>query len=261
MMKHLTLLAVAAFAVCASATAQNRVKTLSTYSQNLNVEQLQTSETPVQLTRTLFAGYNTLCLPFSLTAEQLQTAARDLRVERLSAIHQEGAVLNLYFLECTENGIEAGVPYIVFSPTTQTLRARTTEAQAISSALLPVTLEDAQGNRVTFGSSWQSLPGSDNRYGIPAKQDTELLASILIRTSADQMFLPTRCGVTWEQQSATATDIQVKHAASIGELATAIQAVEGKTGSAAVVYDLQGRRTTTSSRGIYVIDGKKTVVK
>lgn len=129
MMKHLTLLVAAAFAFCASATAQNRVRTLSTYAQRLNVEQLQTSETPVEVTRLLFAGYNTLCLPLSLSAEQLQAAAPGLRVERLSAMLQEQNVVNLYFLECTNQGIEAGVPYIVFSPKTQTLRASTATLQ------------------------------------------------------------------------------------------------------------------------------------
>lgn len=261
MMKHLTLLVAAAFALCASATAQNRVRTLPTYAQRLNVEQLQTSETPVEVTRLLFAGYNTLCLPLSLSAEQLQAAAPGLRVERLSAMLQEQNVVNLYFLECTNQGIEAGVPYIVFSPKTQTLRASTANATAVSTQLLPVTLNDQLGNRIIFSSSWETLPGTDNRFGIPAKQNVEVLESILVRTDDNKTFLPTRCGFTWEQQSTTATEIQVKHAASIAEIATAIQSVEGKKSSASVIYDMSGRRTTATQRGLYVIDGKKTAVK
>ena len=261
MMKHLTLLVAAAFALCASATAQTRAKALSTYAKRLNVEQLQTSETPVQVTRILLAGYNTLCLPMSLNAEQLQAAAPGLRVERLSAMLQEQNVLNLYFLECTDQGIEAGVPYIVFSPKTQTLRASTANATAVSAQLLPVTLNDQLGNRVTFSSSWESLPGKDNRFGIPAKQNVEILESILVRTDDDKTFLPTRCGFTWEQQSATATEIQVKHALSIAEIATAIQSVEDKKSTPSEIYDMSGRRTTATQRGLYVIDGKKTAVK
>ena len=168
-MKHLTLLVAAAFALCASATAQTRVRTLSTYAERLNVEQLQASESPVQVTSILLAGYNTLCLPMSLNAEQLQAAAPGLRVERLSAMLQEQNVVNLYFLECTDQGIEAGVPYIVFSPKTQTLRASTANATAVSTQLLPVTLSDQLGNRITFSSSWESMLCTDNRFGIPAK--------------------------------------------------------------------------------------------
>ena len=53
----------------------------------------------------------------------------------------------------------------------------------------------------------------------------------------------------------------MKHAASITEIATAIQSVEDKKSSPSVIYDMSGRRTTATQRGLYVIDGKKTAVK
>ena len=108
-MKHFTLALVAAAAFCSQAFAQNRVKNLYTSSETLNVSMLN-NEQPVQINRTLFAGYNTICLPMSLTAAQLQAAAKDVQVERLISIGQEGSTLNLYFLDCTSEGIEAGVP-------------------------------------------------------------------------------------------------------------------------------------------------------
>ena len=97
-----------------TATAQKRVKNLYTETQTLKVEQMQDAATPVQMNRYLYAGYNTLCLPVTLSAEQLAATAKDIRVERLEAIRQEGSTLRLYFVDCTSEGIEAGVPYLLF---------------------------------------------------------------------------------------------------------------------------------------------------
>ena len=117
LMKHLVLTLIAATALCVPASAQNRVKNLSTNGEKLDVKELQVEGQKVTVTRYLFAGYNTLCLPMSMTADQMAVAAKDLKVERLAAIKQEGTVLNLYFVDCTREGIEAGKPYLVYSPT------------------------------------------------------------------------------------------------------------------------------------------------
>jgi len=119
-MKHFVLIAAAAaMMIGQSATAQNRVKNLYTESATLPVEQVVNMEQTVQLNRYFFAGYNTLCLPMTVSAEQLDKALPGLKLERLEAIRQEGTTLSLYFVDCTAQGVEAGMPYLVFSPTTQ----------------------------------------------------------------------------------------------------------------------------------------------
>ena len=187
-MKHITLLLMAAATICTNAFAQNRAKNIYTSTTTLNLEVLQNQAQPVVLNRTLFAGYNTICLPMSLSAEQLQAAAKDVQVERLEAIRQEGSTLCMYFLDCTQEGIQAGVPYLIFSPTFQTLHANTTDALGINTELKSITKTDDEGNTVTFGSSWEMLK-VEGRYGIPAQQDTYILESILIRTDGDKPFL------------------------------------------------------------------------
>lgn len=258
-MKKLMFTLMAAAMTLVPATAQNRVKYLSTTSETLNVSELQVADQSVQISRYLFAGYNTLCLPMTLNAEQLQAAAKNVRVERLAAIKQEGSKLNLYFVDCTAEGIQAGLPYLVYSPTAQSMRARSNDAVSISTDILPVTLSDNAGNRVSFCGSYVSLTGEGNRYGIPAKQDVEILESVLLPTSADKTFLPTRCGITWELQTATATQMEVKHAVTLDEV-TAITAITGAQSDKAI-YDLSGRRSNGAQKGIYVVDGKKKAVK
>jgi len=257
-MKKTLLLTMAVAAMCAAPIhAQNKVKYLSTNTKNVDVTLLENGDQPVQLSRYLFAGYNTLCLPMTLDAAQLSRTARDVKVERLVAIQQEGTTLFLCFADCTSEGIEAGVPYLVYSPTSQTLRARTTEAQQVSTTLKTIRLSDRQGNQVAFGSSWQ-LRSKDGLYGIPAKQNVTPLESVLVRTTGDLSFLPTRCGFCWELQSSTAQDIQIRHLTDAE--ATAIQSltIASDRDGSREQYDLQGRRVTTSgTKGIVIQNGKK----
>lgn len=259
-MKKLMLTLIAVAMTVAPAMAQKRVKYLSTTAEKLNVSELQVADQSVTINRYLFAGYNTICLPLTLNAEQLQKAAKDVRVERLAAIQQEGTTLNLYFVDCTADGIQAGVPYLIYSPKTQSLNARSTDAMEVNSTLQTVRMSDAVGNRISFSSSYESLTGEAKRYGIPAKQDVEVLESVLLPTDPEKTFLPTRCGITWESQSTNASALKVQHASTLGEISTILPVEGEKSGS--TVYDLAGRRVNnTKQKGIYVVDGKKTAVK
>ena len=251
-MKH-TFIALLASALCLTASAQ--VKYVSTNTMKLNIEQLQDQSKTAQVSRYFFAGYNTLCLPMSMSAEQLSEDAPGLTVERLMAIRQEGNVLNLYFADCTASGIEAGVPYLVYSPKEQTLRFKNTDAMTFNSELKAVRMIDGQGNQVSFASSWTSRQ-KNGLYGIPAKQNVEILESVLVRTTEELAFLPTRCGFSWEQQSATAQNLEIVHmnAAEV----TAIGQIKADNTNE-TIYDLNGRRVNAPVKGIYIKGGKKVV--
>ncbi len=268
-MKHFVLtLAAMAVMGAQSATAQNKVVNLTAESTTMNVAAVTETEQTVQLSRYLFAGYNTLCLPASLTADELQQAVPGARVERLAAIGQEGTTLYLYFVDCTAEGTEAGMPYLIFSPTAKYMRVKGINAATMNEDITTVRMSDGQGNQLSFGSSWTTRQ-KDGLYGIPAKQNVQVLESILIRTTAEQAFRPTRCGFNWESQSATATSLEIKHVGSLAEV-TAIKGVA--TGSDVVdVYDLKGNivkkqvnasdATGTLPTGVYVVGGRKVTVK
>lgn len=258
-MKQLVLLMMVAMGLSTTALAQKRVKSIYASSPKLDIEMMQNSDQTIQLNRYFYAGYNTLCLPFSLTAEQVAVAAKDLKVERLAGIQQEGATLNLYFVDCTADGIQAGIPYLIYSPTSQYLRVKNTDVLNFDPELKTVCMTDDKGNVVTFGSSWESIEKM-GRYGIPAKQNVTPLESVLVRTEADKTFLPTRCGFTWVQQAASANDLKIQHAASMGEV-TAILGVKLNNTTGGDSYDLQGRKTSKNAKGIRIQNGKKTIVK
>ena len=258
-MKQFVLALTMTMALTTTAFAQNKVKNIYASSHKLDIEMMQNSEQAIQLNRFFFAGYNTLCLPFSLTAEQIALAAKDRKVERLAGIKQEGAPLNLYFVDCTAEGIQAGVPYLIYSPTSQYLKVKNTDVLNFDKELKTVRMADDNGNVVTFGSSWESLERVGH-YGIPAKQDVTPLESVLVRTEGDKTFLPTRCGFTWLQQSASANELKIQHAASKGEV-TAILGIKQNNTTGSDYYDLQGRKTSENAKGIRIQNGKKTIVK
>ena len=250
-MKQLVLAMIMATAVSTTAFAQNRVKNVYASSSKLDIEMLQ-SEQPIQLNRYFFAGYNTLCLPMSVSAEQLG----DLKLERFEGIKQEGNILNLYFVECTSDGIQAGVPYLVNSPKSQYLRVKNSDAMTIDNQLKTVRMSDNNGNTVSFGSGWETIE-KVGRYGIPAQQNVTPLEAILVRTNADKKFLPTRCGFTWDKQSASAKELRIVHLTA--SEATAINNINLQKESDKGIYDLSGRKVNKTAKGLHIQDGKKVV--
>ena len=266
-MKHLVLALTAAVAMGTQAVAQDKVKNIYASSSTLKVEQLMNADQPVQLNRYLFAGYNTICLPMSVDASVLSEAG--VQVERMAAVQQEGSTVNLCFIDCTADGIQAGQPYLIYSPKAQYLRAKNTDARNFRLEAETVRMSDGEGNQVTFGSSWETRQQA-GLYGIPAQQNTAILQSILIRTEADKSFLPTRCGFTWEQQSATASELKIRHLASLSELGTTGISQLSNSGAVVDVYDLKGNivkkqvnanAVKNLKRGVYVIGGEKVVVQ
>ena len=266
-MKKITLALLTMLAM-QTASAQS-TKYVFTSSQALNTKPLTEAGQAFQLNRTLLAGYNTICLPVSLDAEQLQAAAKDVQLERLVSIKQEGDVLNLYFMDCTKEGVQAGVPYLIYSPIVQNLKVKSGQCGATDLEIKNITLNDDNGNQVTFNSSWTAIQ-AEGRYGIPAQQDAYILESVLIRTDADKTFLPTRCGFIWNKQSVTATSLNIKHVTSMSGIETSIAKLQA-AGTKVDIYDTKGalvkKQTTVSDAistlptGIYVIGGEKFAVK
>ena len=250
-MKQLLLAMVMATAVGTTAFAQNKVKNVYASSSKLDIEMLQSDQT-IQLNRYFFAGYNTLCLPMSVSAEQLG----DIKIERFAGIKQEGNVLNLYFVECTSDGIQAGVPYLVNSPKSQYLRVKHSDAMTIDNQLKTIHMSDNNGNVVTFGSGWETIE-KVGRYGIPAQQDVTPLEAVLVRTNADKKFLPTRCGFTWDQQNASAKELRIVHLAA--SEVTTINSIKTQNTTTENIYDLSGRKVNKTAKGLHIQDGKKVV--
>ena len=269
MKKFLLILAAMAVVGGQSSFAQTKVLKLSAETSKLNVAQVSEAEGDVQMSRYLFAGYNTLCLPISVSADQLKEQLPGVKLERLGAIRQEGSTLCLYFVDCTNEGVEAGMPYLVYSPQKKYLRVNSNGARRLAADASAVRMNDGQGNQVNFSGSWETRL-KEGLYGIPAQQDALILESVLIRTEGDKSFLPTRCGFTWDEQMPTATRLEIKHVTSMAGTQTSIEKLQAED-AVVDVYNVAGQIVKKSVRvnaamqslpaGIYVIGGEKVAVK
>lgn len=259
-MKKLFFIAAAALSM--AMTAQAQTVHISTSTDMLALEKVTKATKQVQITRYLLGGYNTVCLPYDITAEQLRTAVgEDVQIERMAAAKAENGTMNLYFLDVTEEGIEAGLPYLIWSPRTQivTFRHEGNTIQASKPQSISMNGVHMQG---TF--SRMSPTGS---WGIPAVQDNDMLQAMLIRTDGEKNFLPTRCEITTE---GAYEQVEIKHITDMSNIETSIETLRVQD-AIVDVYTLGGTLVSNGihmsqleqklPRGIYVVAGQKIAIK
>lgn len=222
----------------------------------LNFERVTENTTSVYLTRKFFAGYNTICLPFSVSAEQAKALVGEgYMLEKLAKVEGE----TLFFLDVTDKDIQAGVPYLIYSPTEQNVKFTNTDMLL---AKEPIQLK--VGDAVMCG---KYEPTQEmNLFGIPAQQDTDILQSILIRTEADKTFLPTRCGISYPTCKAIPS---IAHVTDLKDATSVSKLMEQN--AKVMIYNMNGQLVKKNVRindavnsltpGVYVVNGQKIIVK
>lgn len=213
--------------------------------------------TSVQLTgRTLYKDgkWNTLCLPFSLTADQI--AASPLADCTLMSL--DGAESNLTNGTLTLNfttaeSITAGTPYIIKWAEGDNIVAPAFSSVTISKTMYNVATSDS---KVTFKGSYDAQSfDAENK-------------NILFLGGDDKLYYPQNgasigaCRAYFE----VADGLSVKaFKLNIGGDETSIENVQWSMGNgqSESLYDLNGRKLQgkPSQKGIYIKDGKKVVVK
>lgn len=241
----------------ANCMAQSKNVYLST-STKMDFTKVTTQTSSVYLNRILFAGYNTICLPFSVSAADVQSLVGEgVMLEKLVKVEND----KLTFLDVTDQGIEAGVPYLIYSPKEQTVKFQTND---LNLCVQPTALTVGG---VTMTGKYEPTKEVD-LFGIPAQQETDLLQSILIRTVADKTFLPTRCAIIAPQ--CTEGVPTIVHVTSLNNDATAIEVLKANNAKVSV-YGVNGTLVQKNVRindamntlapGIYVVNGQKFMVK
>lgn len=239
-----------------SAVASAQSVTLSTYSK-IDFSKVKETTTNVRMSRLFFAGYNTICLPFNVSADEVKNLVGEgVMIEKFAKVDGK----NLMFVDVTDKGIEAGMPYLIYSPTKKSVIFSTTD-KILAQEPIPVTI-----NGVTMSGCYAPTT-EENLYGIPAQQDEDILQAILVRTAGDKTFYPTRCGfVTPVNMDAPV----IMHVTSTDADATAINKLQAKNAKVDV-YNMNGTLVkknigmkdamNTLSHGIYVVNGIKFMVK
>ena len=213
--------------------------------------------------RTLYkdGSWNTLCLPFSLTAEQLAAEACPLKgatVKTLASSSFAGGTLTLNFEDATT--IEAGKPYLV-----KWASGNDIKAPMFTNVTISNTLTSATSDYVDFVGSFSpvSLTGGDRSVLYLGANNT------LYYPSADKTVNSCR------------GYFQLKQSLTVGEAANGVRAFvinfgDDETTGIISVYDsgftvngsdawysLDGRRLNgkPAARGLYINNGNKVVIK
>ena len=201
-------------------------------------------------------GWHTLCLPFNLTAQDIEEVMGGAEVAEFYAVTKEAdGALTLGFRPVTHT--LAGHPYLVRMA--REVEQCVFENKLIASAQpVPVTLTTADGNEYTFqgiyaptrlqGTDYRFLRSDGASFAVPNGEGqvdatrAYFVFSLPIE-SAQCVFLPATSGI---------------------EAPDALGATSLRQGARSnIAYDLMGRRlpATKQQKGIVVVNGKKRLLK
>ena len=194
------------------------------------------------LNRTFTIGRtSTVFLPFALTKAQADALGSFYKFQEIDG---DDAV----FYPAEADGIEANKPYI-FTPATEKVSATNVSVVKVNS------FSATQGNLIgTYEQiEWVVDPG--NIYGFAAADDGGIVGGQFVRAAAGAWIPPFRA---YLQVDAAPSRLNIV----IGEQETDdIREIPVSREDASTAYDLQGRKVSNLTPGLYIINGKKVVVK
>ena len=216
-------------------------------SENENTNLLAMDNQHVKLTRTIKAStsseksYNTLTLPFDVTAEKLAEAfGSDVQVYAYDGDENN----SVKFSKATT--ITANTPVLLTTST-----ASTEDPYIFQNVDIKATAGGAvaKGTDIDFVGTYAASTSLVGKYFISGN-------NIYEGTDATKPIKGTRAYFTANSGAVNALSLIID-----GETITAIQGIDG-TITPKAIYNLQGQKVNNPVKGgIYIIDGKKTLVK
>ena len=211
------------------------------------------TDAKVAIKRTLSSDYwNTLCLPFSLSAKQITaTFGKGTSITEFDDVNEEGTVMT--FIKA--DSIEAGKPYL-FKP------AKTVE--------IPVVFE---GVAITSeGAKMVKAPTNEDYafVGTYSKKDMATDQSEVFITTSGKLSYPAANTNTIKGMRAFIQLPETTNAKAfilkIGGEATSIDTIDGGLlNGNATIYNLNGQKMSSDinglAKGLYIVNGKKMIVK
>lgn len=196
----------------------------------------------VTYSRANTAGYNSVCLPFAISAADFGSEAR---LEQFTSTDGQSVSLT-----STTDENAAGQPCFVYCPETQTEWTLTKQ----NAHIVAEPIEASDGNAVLHGSFTNAAIGA-GKFKLTADGTAFGVTTDKGKVTAFRTYL------TPATTAGAAALLQVLHdGAEVTGVNTAVQ--PAGVNQPAAVYDLTGRRVQRITRpGIYIVNGKKTVVR
>ena len=197
----------------------------------------------VETSRTLRAGiWNTLCLPFDVSNGVLNEAFGEGQAPAMRMYSSyDGNVMT--FVPVGNNTIPAGEPFLLHI-----------DKGCVNRTFHAVTIEAATPGAVTHGAV--------TFQGIFSQTSLNTDGSDLFVGTDNYLYQPAASTSTMGGLRAYIHRINgARISLAVDGSSTAVECLEAEAPQSAVAYTLQGLRTTVLHRGVYVVDGKKVVVK
>ena len=198
----------------------------------------------VTINRTFAQGWNTLCLPFSMTPAEIGAKA----AQEFSSV-SEGKTLNF----AAVSQMQANVPYLVF------FENATTSPFYYCGATQTPSAKGVTHSGITFSGNFTADKNMQGLYGVATGTDGH--QRILLGSAG--ATLPAMAAFFSGTQSLANMSLRME-----GENMTDIEAIQTTENEAQTnVYTLQGTRIQPATKGarlpkgIYIINGKKVIVK
>ena len=207
-----------------------------------------------------FTGIGTwhaLYVPFAIP----QTYLMDYEVVKFTTFDENKMSLTVEAVE----EVEANTPYLI--------RAKTQEAEKELEILLANVVVKTESNTFEFESSTKKaiIKGVYKETKASDIQGAYAMSGGVLKRAADpdQTLKPFRFYVMLTDttdgeavQSNTLNSIGIDFNGEEGDITTGIDNPESTNDNQEpVIYDLQGRRVVNPTKGIYIVNGKKTVIK
>ena len=198
----------------------------------------------VTINRTFAQGWNTLCLPFSITPAEIGAKA----AQEFNSV-SEGKTLNF----AAVSQMQANVPYLVF------FENATTSPFYYCGATQEPSAQRVEHSGITFSGNFTATKNMQGLYGVAKGTDGH--QRILLGSAG--ATLPAMAAFFSGTQSLANMSLRME-----GENMTDIEAIQTTENEAqTAVYTLQGTRIQPATKGarlpkgIYIINGKKVIVK
>ncbi len=198
----------------------------------------------VTINRTFAQGWNTLCLPFSMTPAEIGAKA----AQEFSSV-SEGKTLNF----AAVSQMQANVPYLVF------FENATASPFYYCGAMQTPSAQRVEHSGITFSGNFTATKNMQGLYGVATGTDGH--QRILLGSAG--ATLPAMAAFFSSTQSLANMSLRME-----GENMTDIEAIQTTENEEQTdVYTLQGTRIQPATKGarlpkgIYIINGKKVIVK
>lgn len=205
-------------------------------------------------------GWYTICLPFSLNANEISTLFHGAKFQEFSGISTnsttKGTELNFKSVTATE----AGKPYLMKPIQDISTKDMTFEKKVIEvTAPVAVTHKSEDGKEFTFTGIFDPTAIIGPQYRIlSGANGTELRIPGSGTMAGFRAYFVMPTDLTSEQTSTTKVCMGPSEATAISQIRT-------DAGTHGKVYNMYGqfvsKDSTRLAPGLYIIDGKKTIIK